>query len=225
MKKITLNQLYDIMYDHLDPNGWWPGRSDWQVIWSTVLIQNTNWKNVDKVLVSLYHATDFLPANILQMSDEELQQVISSAGSYTRKAQTIKNLAQYFKDRFNYDLELAQQQNKQNLRQEILAIKGIGPETADVILMYGLRKGEFVVDQYSRKLFSCLGWPDLPSYEKTKKLIEANLTNFTLRNYQNFHAMIDMFGQKYKLPQQFSASFLKDYRLKDLKTDKYHSKF
>lgn len=44
MKKINLNELYDLMYDHLDPNGWWPGRSDWQVIWSTILIQNTNWK-------------------------------------------------------------------------------------------------------------------------------------------------------------------------------------
>ena len=63
------------MYDHLDLNGWWPGRSDWQIIWSTVLIQNTNWKNVDNALDSLYQATGFLPANILDMSDEKLQQV------------------------------------------------------------------------------------------------------------------------------------------------------
>lgn len=213
MKEITLNQLYDIMYSYLDPNGWWPGRSDWEVIWSTVLIQNTNWKNVDKALKILYKATNFLPANILKMSDEELQQTIASAGSYTRKAQTLKNIAQYFKDNFNYDLEVAQEQNKKKLRKEILTIKGIGPETADVILMYGLRKGEFVVDQYSRRLFTCLGWQDIPPYEKAKKIIEENLTDFTLRNYQNFHAMIDMFGQKYKLPEQFNESFLKNYQL------------
>ncbi len=213
MKEITLNQLYDIMYYHLDPNGWWSGRSDWEVIWSTVLIQNTNWKNVDKALKILYKATNFLPANILKMSDEELQQTIASAGSYTRKAQTLKNIAQYFKDNFNYDLEVAQEQNKKKLRKEILTIKGIGPETADVILMYGLRKGEFVVDQYSRRLFTCLGWQDIPPYEKAKKIIEENLTDFTLRNYQNFHAMIDMFGQKYKLPEQFNESFLKNYQL------------
>ena len=106
-EKITLNQLYNIMYDHLDPTGWWSGRSDWQVIWSTILIQNTNWKNVDKALDSLYHATSFLPTNILRMRDEDLQQTITSARSYTRKAQTIKNMALYFRDRFNYDLELA----------------------------------------------------------------------------------------------------------------------
>lgn len=161
----------------------------------------------------LYKATNFLPANILKMSDEELQQTIASAGSYTRKAQTLKNIAQYFKDNFNYDLEVAQEQNKKKLRKEILTIKGIGPETADVILMYGLRKGEFVVDQYSRRLFTCLGWQDIPPYEKAKKIIEENLTDFTLRNYQNFHAMIDMFGQKYKLPEQFNESFLKNYQL------------
>lgn len=213
MRKITLKQLYDIMYDQLDPTGWWPGRSDWEVIWSTILIQNTNWKNVAKALQSLYEATDFLPEEILKLSDQELSQVIASAGFYTRKTQTIKNVAKYFKQQFNCDLEIAQEQNKQKLRKEILAIHGIGSETADVILMYGLRKGEFVVDTYSRRLFNCLGWQKIPSYERAKKLIEDNLKNFTLRNFQNFHAMIDMFNQEYKLPQDFKKSFLADYQL------------
>jgi endonuclease-3 related protein len=205
MEKISLNQLYDIMYDHMDPTGWWSGRSDWEVIWSTILIQNTNWKNVDKALHSLYQATDFLPQNILNMTNEELSKVIASAGFYTRKTQTIKNVATYFKDKFDCNLELAQEQNKHKLRQEILAIHGIGPETADVILMYGLRKGEFVVDTYSHRLLKCLGWKNAPAYEKAKSLIEGNLNDFALRNYQNFHAMIDTFNQKYKLPQQFES--------------------
>ena len=213
MKSITLNQLYDIMYAHLDPNGWWPGRSDWEVIWSTILIQNTNWKNVAKAMKTLYQATEFLPQNILKMSNEELSKVIASAGSYTRKGQTIKNLATYFNNEFNCNLELATEQNKLELRKEILAIHGIGPETADVILMYGLYKGEFVVDTYSRRLFNCLGWNKIPTYDKTKLLVENNLHDFTLRNYQNFHAMIDMFNQNYKLPQEFDKSFLSDYQL------------
>lgn len=213
MEKITLNQLYNIMYDNMDPTGWWPGRSDWEVIWSTILIQNTNWKNVDKALHSLYQVTDFLPQNILKMTNEELSKVIASAGFYTRKAQTIKNVATYFRDNFDCDLELAQEQNKQKLRKEILSIHGIGPETVDVILMYGLRKGEFVVDTYSRRLFNCLGWKNVPPYEKTKSLIEKDLNEFTLRNYQNFHAMIDTFNQEYKLPQQFNESFLAKYEL------------
>lgn len=212
-KKITLNQLYNIMYDHLDPTGWWPGRSDWEVIWATILIQNTNWRNVAKANRSLYQATEFLPQRILALSDQKLAQVIKSAGFYQRKVQTMKRVARYFEKNFAYNLEIAQEEDKQKLRQEILSIKGIGPETADVILMYGLRKGEFVVDTYARRLFSCLGWRKLPAYNAAKKLIEANLHYFTLRNYQNFHAMIDSFNQQYKLPQQFSLSFLKDYCL------------
>lgn len=211
--KITLDQLYNIMYDHMDPTGWWPGRSDWEVIWSTILIQNTNWKNVAKALQDLYNATQFLPKNVLALSNEELEKVIASAGFYTRKAQTIKNVAQYFKEEFNCDLELAQMQDKNQLRKQILAIHGIGPETADVILMYGLRKGEFVVDKYSRRLFDCLGWKNIPSYQAAKEIAERNLPNFTLRNYQNFHAMIDTFNQEYKLPKEFESSFLKGYQL------------
>lgn len=214
MKQIDLNQLYDIMYDHLDPTGWWPGRSDWEVIWSTILIQNTNWKNVDQALQTLYAATGFLPPRILKSSQSDLEAAIRAAGFYTRKAQTLKNLAAYFQTQFACDLEKAQEENKSKLRQQILAIPGIGPETADVILMYGLRKGEFVVDAYCRRLFACLGWPKMSSYEQSKRIIEAHLHDFTLRNYQNFHAMIDTFNQQYKLPQEFDRSFLKQYQLK-----------
>ncbi|GAA2959210.1 endonuclease III [Lactobacillus kefiranofaciens subsp. kefirgranum] len=214
MKKITLNQLYDIMYDNMaDPTGWWPGRSDWEVIWATILIQNTNWKNVAKALKSLYDATEFLPEKVLNLTDEQLSQVIASAGFYTRKTQTIKNVAHYFKERFNCDLETAQEQDKRQLRQEILAIHGIGPETADVILMYGLRKGEFVVDTYSRRLFNCLSWQAIPPYEKAKAIVEKELKYFTPRSFQNFHALIDTFNQQYKLPNEFNKSFLADYQL------------
>lgn len=82
-------------------------------------------------------------------------------------------------------------------RSDLLSIKGVGPETADVILMYGIQKGEFVVDTYARRLFACLDYQLPPSYQKAKDLVEANVDHFTLRNYQNFHAMIVMFNQKY----------------------------
>lgn len=212
MKKINLNELYDLMYEHLDPNGWWPGRSDWQVIWSTILIQNTNWKNVDKALTTLYQATNFWPENILKLSDDKLEKAIASAGFFTRKAATLKRLATYFQ-KYEFDLDRCRQLSKEQLRSEILGIKGIGPETADVILMYGIQKGEFVVDTYARRLFDCLACP-LPSFsQKAKELVEANVDHFTLRNYQNFHAMIVMFNQKYKLPQEFKTTFLNNYQL------------
>ena len=212
MKKINLNELYDLMYEHLDPNGWWPGRSDWHVIWSTILIQNTNWKNVDKALATLYQATNFWPENILNLSDNKLEKAIASAGFFTRKAATLKRLATCFQ-KYEFDLDRCRQLSKEQLRPELLSIKGIGPETADVILMYGIQKGEFVVDTYARRLFDCLACPLPSSYQKAKELVEANVDHFTLRNYQNFHAMIVMFNQKYKLPKEFKTTFLNNYQL------------
>ena len=212
MKKINLNELYDLMYDHLDPNGWWPGRSDWQVIWSTILIQNTNWKNVDKALATLYQATNFWPENILKTPDDKLEKAIASAGFYTRKAATLKRLATYFQ-KYDFDLDKCRQLSKDQLRSELLSIKGIGPETADVILMYGIQKGEFVVDKYARRLFNCLDYQLPVSYQKAKDLVEANVDHFTLRNYQNFHAMIVIFNQQYKLPKDFENTFLNGYQL------------
>ncbi len=213
MKKINLNELYNLMYDHLDPNGWWPGRSDWQVIWSTILIQNTNWKNVDKALAALYQVSNFWPEKILKMSDDKLEKSIASAGFFTRKAATIKRLAKYFQ-KYDFDLEKCRQLSKEELRSDLLSIKGIGPETADVILMYGIQKGEFVVDTYARRLFACLDYQLPPSYQKAKDLVEANVDHFTLRNYQNFHAMIVMFNQKYRLSKDFENTFLHGYQLK-----------
>lgn len=217
IRKITLNELYDIMYDHLDPNGWWPGRSDWEVIWSTVLIQNTNWNNVNQALASLYKACDFDPQKILTMPTVDLKDAIRSAGFYERKSQTIKNMAKYF-SKYDFNLDQARERSKAELRKDLLTINGIGLETADVILLYALYKGEFVVDKYSRRLFACLGCRELPAYEKIKPLLEKQLSGFTLRQWQNFHALIDIFNQKYALPQDFESTFLAGYQL-DLKTN------
>ncbi|MBP2057341.1 endonuclease-3 related protein [Lactobacillus colini] len=213
MKVITLTQLYNLMYDNLNPNGWWPGRSDWEVAWSTVLIQNTNWKNVERALGRLYKITNFSPQIILKISNEELKNAIKSAGFYERKSKTIKSLAQYFAS-YNFDLDSIRQLPATKLRAELLSIPGIGSETADVILLYVLYKKEFVVDKYARKLLTCLGYQNIPTYEKFKPIVERKLHLSTLREYQNFHALIDIFNQKYLLPRDFEKSFLAGYKLK-----------
>lgn len=79
--------------------------------------------------------------------------------------------------------------------------------------MYGIQKGEFVVDKYARRLFNCLDYQLPVSYQKAKDLVEANVDHFTLRNYQNFHAMIVIFNQQYKLPKDFENTFLNGHQL------------
>ncbi|WP_125604615.1 endonuclease III domain-containing protein [Lapidilactobacillus bayanensis] len=211
-KKITLAELYELLYDHLNSNGWWPARTDWQIVWGAVLIQNTNWKNVDYALANLKQATDFLPANLRRLSNQELEQIIRSAGFYVRKAQTIKNLCDYFA---TYHDNLAQLRMKPaaELRQELLALSGIGHETADVILLYVLSKETFIVDVYARRLFDHLGIVLPKTYDAAQELVMPDLTLFTLRSLQELHACIVLTGQTFKTEQDWQNNFLTPYQL------------
>lgn len=209
---ITLPQLYRQLNDHLDTNGWWPAINDWQIIWGAVLIQNTNWKNVDYALASLATATDFEPAQIRQLAAPDLEQIIRSAGFYVRKAQTILNLCQFFAQ---YDDDLARLRllPRADLRRQLLALTGVGHETADTIMLYVLSKETFIVDVYARRLFGRLGCALPRQYDAAQQLILPAVQHLTLRGLQQLHAGIVLFGQDVKSDDAWQASFLANYRL------------
>ena len=210
---INLTQLYDLLYDHLDSNGWWPARTDWQIIWGAVLIQNTNWKSVDYALAAIKEQTEFLPSKIRLLSNEQLQEVIHSAGFYVRKAQTIQNLCAYFAT-YQDNLGLLRMKPVEQLRLELLALPGIGRETADAILLYVLSKETFIVDVYCRRLFQHLGVILPKGYDEAQRLIMPQLTTLTLRSFQELHACIVLTGQLYKTESAWQESFLAPYQLK-----------
>ncbi|GEL13299.1 deoxyribonuclease (pyrimidine dimer) [Lapidilactobacillus concavus DSM 17758] len=215
MTKTQLNfvQLYNLLYDHLDSTGWWPARTDWEIVWGAVLIQNTNWKNVDYALATLKDATEFLPSKIRQLSNDELQQIIHSAGFYVRKAQTIQNLCTYFA---SYEDQLSRLRLKPAtvLRRELLALPGIGHETADTLLLYVLSKETFIVDVYSRRLCQHLGINLPPKYDVAQRLIMPQLSSLTLRSFQELHACVVLTGQQFKTESAWQDSFLAPYQLK-----------
>lgn len=95
-KVITVSELYNLMYDQIDPNGWWAGRSNWEIIWGTVLIQNTNWNNAAKALKNLYLKTAFLPQKILSLSKLDLVLSLEKSSSH------LKALAQRHQMSFYY---------------------------------------------------------------------------------------------------------------------------
>lgn len=209
---INLPELYDLLYDHVDSTGWWPARSDWQIIWGAVLVQNTNWKNVDYALADLAAATAFLPERIRQLTTAQLQQTIRSAGFFVRKAQTIQNLCAYFAQ-YQDDLGQLRRLPPAQLRRELLALKGVGEETADTIMLYGLSQATFIVDVYARRLFQRLQAPLPRTYQAAQQLILPQLDPLTLRGLQAFHACIVLFGQQVKTEQAWQASFLSSYQL------------
>lgn len=209
---IDLPQLYQLLYDHLDTNGWWPAVTDWQIIWGAVLIQNTNWKNVDYALADLQQATHFEPAQIRQLSTPELEQTIRRAGFYVRKAQTIQNLCQLFA-RYNDDLAAMRLLPKADLRQQLLALKGVGHETADTTMLYVFSKETFIVDVYARRLFTHLQLTLPKTYDAAQALIWPQTASLTLRGLQQFHAGIVTFGQQVKTEADWQQSFLANYQL------------
>ncbi|KRN66248.1 endonuclease III-like protein [Pediococcus cellicola] len=213
--KISLNELYTIMNANMGPQTWLqPGtdwaESPWEVIYGAILVQNTNWQNVAPSLLKLKAKTNFDPQKVEHLSLAELTELIRTSGFYTRKTQTIFNVCHWL-EKYQFDLAQLKQRSQTALRQELISLKGIGNETADYILMYVLDKPNFMVDAYSRRLFSWLGC-QLPSdYLQAQALIEKQVS-FDLKKWQDFHALIVNYGKTVKGKKAFTQSFLGKYQ-------------
>ena len=187
--------LYQLLYDHMGPQGWWPAESKIEVMLGAILVQNTNWRNAAYAIESLKQATHLEPHHILNLKIEELQILIKSSGFYKNKAQTILSLLTWL-EHYDFDYQEINDHYKQDLRKALIAIKGIGSETADVLIVYVFGGVEFIADSYSRRLYRKLGYTQTNSYEQLKRHI--NLPNdFSNQDANEFHALLDNFGKNY----------------------------
>ncbi|MFJ5714899.1 endonuclease III domain-containing protein [Neobacillus sp. NPDC093127] len=178
--------IYNKLYEHYGPQGWWPAETPFEMMMGSILVQNTSWRNVDKALDNL---KPFLkPEAIDKLSIDELAQLIRPSGFFNIKASRIKYYMEWFKS-YEYDIDLIKKVDKHQLRIELLSIKGIGPETADVILLYAFDTPIFVVDAYSRRIFHRLGFNMPASYDTFRKQVEKELPR-DLALYNEFHALI-----------------------------------
>lgn len=187
MTPITVTELYHILYAKLGPQHWWPAQSTVNLLCATVLIQNTNVANLNRALYQLDAATNFGLNTILRLSDDELEQLIRPSGFYRSKRRYLQALLTAYRD---HHLEW-QQLPTDTLRRELLALPGIGGETADVILLYVYHRLVFVADTYARRLFAALGLPS-KNYADLKRQVTLDLTPAAA---QEFHALIDEYGK------------------------------
>ena len=163
----------DYSYPHTD-------NQKFEIICGAVLTQNTNWVNAEKAIFSLKALTDFVPQNLVGLNDEILKSAIKPAGYFNQKSKKLKIMAEFF----------VGLKGKIPSRQQLLDLWGIGPETADSILLYAYKKLEFVVDAYTRRLFLELGFiSENYKYADIKRLFEENLQQ-DYKLYQEFHALI-----------------------------------
>jgi len=142
-----------------------------------ILTQQTAWKNVEKAISNLKKEGLLSPEGILNKDTEELAQVIKPAGFYNVKAERLKTFVEYFIKEYNGEVQKMKEKPLSTLRKELLSIKGIGKETADSILLYALDKRIFVVDAYTKRIYSRLGACESSDYETIRKTFESALSD------------------------------------------------
>lgn len=178
--------VYNQLYEHFGPQGWWPAETPFEMMIGAILVQNTSWTNVEKALLNLKPILN--PEEIEKLSIDELAQLIRPSGFFNIKAKRIQSYMEWFKH-YHYDHNLIKKVDKQSLRNELLTIKGIGQETADVILLYAFDMPIFVVDSYARRIFYRLGYDMPKSYEAFREEIERELPK-DLMLYNEYHALL-----------------------------------
>jgi endonuclease-3 related protein len=147
--------VYKRLYKFYGPQGWWPGRTRFEIMVGAILTQNTAWKNVEKAIANLRSSDLLVPSNMAKVSAKALAGLIRPAGYYNVKSKRLKNLIGSLSRRYGrYFLRRMALCETSDLREVLLNINGVGPETCDSILLYAFRKPVFVVDSYTRRILS-----------------------------------------------------------------------
>jgi endonuclease III related protein len=197
--------IYKLLLGAFGPQYWWPGESQFEIIIGAVLTQNTNWQNVSKAIDNLKQEELLSPEVLYHLPGEILAEKIRPSGYYNLKAGRIKNLLHFLKDQCdNHQVELSASGLEKILKQEVttlrkglLSVKGIGPETADSILLYAGEKPVFVVDNYTQRLllrhnliFAESSYEDIQEFFTSQLQPEVKLFN-------EYHALIVKTGKDF----------------------------
>lgn len=194
-KKI-LNKIYQRLYKKFGPQHWWPGESPFEVIIGAILTQNTAWLNVEKAINNLKKNKLLNPKALKNTSLKRLASLIKSTGYYNQKARKVKNFIRFFFVNYGGSLRRMFKQDLFSLRQKLLKINGIGPETADSILLYAAGKPIFVVDAYTQRILNRhkLIKPNA-TYSETQAFFMDNLKN-SAKLFNEYHALLVRLGKE-----------------------------
>jgi endonuclease-3 related protein len=198
---ILLKELYGILWKAWGPQGWWPGDTPFEVAVGAILTQNTNWGNVAQAIAVLKGAELLTPEALHDLPESELARLIRPAGYYNIKARRLKNFLDFLANDYRYSMARLADADLESLRPALLGVKGIGPETADSILLYALDKPTFVADAYTFRILSRHGLiPEACSYEELRQLFMEHLPP-EVPFYQEYHALLVRLGKDRCRPQ------------------------
>ncbi len=191
-----LHLIYQELFARYGPQHWWPADEPFEVMVGAVLTQSAAWTNVEKAIANLKQAGVLSPRSLREIPSNELARLVYSSGYYNAKASKLKALVQYLGDRYQDNLLEMFTQDAPGLREELLAVHGVGEETADSILLYAAAKPVFVVDAYTRRELFRIGLcSERDSYRTLQSLFMENLSPDT-QLFNEFHALIVRHGKE-----------------------------
>lgn len=194
---LRLKRIYRQLFKAFGPQHWWPGETPFEVIVGAILTQNTNWGNVEKAIVNLKKARVLTPTGLQKVSTGKLSGLIKPSGYFRVKAKRLKNFVNFLFREFGGSLKRMGEENLADLRPKVLGVNGVGPETADSILLYAFQKPIFVVDAYTRRIFQRHGLiSEGATYDEIQRIFMNGLPKDSSL-FNEYHALIVKTGKLY----------------------------
>jgi len=212
-----LRRAYRLMFACFGHQNWWPGETPFEVCVGAILVQNTSWTNVGRAIVNLKAAQVLEPRALFALSETKLARLIRPAGYFNVKARRLRAFLRGLVAEFDASLPKLMAGETAAVRERLLAIHGIGPETADSLLLYAGGHHSFVIDAYTKRIFERHGWGQLKvksvkgkkpeaEYEALKALCEKALDHkrggAKLDYWQDYHAQLVLVGKHYCRPRE-----------------------
>lgn len=194
----SYQEAYHTLQEHFgDPGSWWPAETPFEIVIGAVLVQNTNWKNVEKALTNLREADLLNYTALCALEKEELAEYIRPAGFYNVKAMRLTNLLRMLEESYDGDLDSLLEDEMWTARESLMGVKGIGAETADAILLYAGEHPLFVVDAYTHRVFSRHNLLDEETdYQSIQETFMGNLDE-DVALFRAYHGLIVEVAKKY----------------------------
>ncbi|MFH0876040.1 MAG: endonuclease III domain-containing protein [archaeon] len=206
-----IKKIYENLLSHFSSQNWWPvtnensvkptyekrerltERQKFEICIGAILTQNTNWKNVESAIENLNRENLIDIRKIKKSDSKKLALLIKSSGYYNQKTIKLKEFARYIAEEYKGNLKEFFKKDTEKLRNELLKIKGIGPETADSIILYAAQKPAFVIDAYTKRIFNRIGYKE-ETYEQLQDLFMKNLDK-DVNLFGEYHALIVELGK------------------------------
>ncbi len=192
-----LMEIFDLLLGHFGPQHWWPGENEIEMIVGAILTQNTRWNNVKKAINNLKKEDLLSIESLHNIPPLKLAAIIRPAGYFNIKTRRLKNLTGFIMERYHGDIRSFLREETDTLREGLISIKGVGPETADSILLYAARRPVFVIDTYTYRILNRHNMADDgATYYELQELFMDSLPEDT-KLFNEFHALIVRTGKEY----------------------------